>query len=522
MRDPFYFNEIPFFKTVFHCYSTEMDTLLWREAATAQDVDGFVRKAGPALLEGLDATFVALRRLSSASSSLVTLGVASRDAEHVRVDHRLALSPASYARVDAWLSTRVGASCPREIATGVPSFPDGPWVAHALVHGSTRGVLLFAPRDPARAADAASVAEPLAVVLANDEQKHTLRIEREAATAEKDAVLARMQVRDIGVAIIGADTGLRAVFDAVTQVAGTDAPVLILGETGSGKEVVARSIHEGSSRARGPVLRVNCGAIPPELVDSELFGHERGSFTGATALRRGWFERADGGTLFLDEVGDLPLHAQTRLLRVVQDGVFERVGGERPIRVDVRIVAATHRDLESMVAKGAFREDLFYRISVFVIRLPPLRERLSDLPALAAHFADRAGKRYGAGGLEVTPSDLALLSRYAWPGNIRELAAVIERAAVLGGGKRLELARALGSTLPRRPAAVHASATGREHTISSLDEALRVHIDRALQECGGRVEGAHGAARVLGVNPNTLRSKMRKLGISPRRHRGGG
>jgi transcriptional regulator with GAF, ATPase, and Fis domain len=270
------------------------------------------------------------------------------------------------------------------------------------------------------------------------------------------------------------------------------------------------------------VLRVNCGAIPPELVDSELFGHERGSFTGATALRRGWFERADGGTLFLDEVGDLPLHAQTRLLRVVQDGVFERVGGERPIRVDVRIVAATHRDLESMVAKGAFREDLFYRISVFVIRLPPLRERLSDLPALAAHFADRAGKRYGAGGLEVTPSDLALLSRYAWPGNIRELAAVIERAAVLGGGKRLELARALGSTLPRRPAAVHASATGREHTISSLDEALRVHIDRALQECGGRVEGAHGAARVLGVNPNTLRSKMRKLGISPRRHRGGG
>src|SRR6185295_5820666 len=168
------------------------------------------------------------------------------------------------------------------------------------------------------------------------------------------------------------------------------APVLILGETGSGKEVVARAIHERSACARGPVLRVNCGAIPPELVDSELFGHERGSFTGAAAQRHGWFERADGGTLFLDEIAELPLAAQVRFLRVLQDGVFERVGGTRALQVDVRVVAATHRDLAAMVRARQFREDLWYRINVFVIRLPPLRERRHDIAALAEHFADRA------------------------------------------------------------------------------------------------------------------------------------
>ncbi|HWU86942.1 MAG TPA: sigma-54 dependent transcriptional regulator, partial [Kofleriaceae bacterium] len=244
--------------------------------------------------------------------------------------------------------------------------------------------------------------------------------------------LTAFQPSDLSASIVGADSGLRNVMRQVEQVAPTGAPVLILGETGSGKEVAARAIHERSANVGGPILRVNCGAIPPELVDSELFGHERGSFTGAAQQRSGWFERADGGTLFLDEIAELPLAAQVRLLRVVQDGVFERVGGTRPLAVKVRLVAATHRDLGAMVRAGQFREDLWYRISVFVIRLPPLRERLDDIGALAEHFAELAARRYGVAALKVTPGDLALLRAYAWPGNVRELAAVIERAAILG------------------------------------------------------------------------------------------
>jgi len=240
-------------------------------------------------------------------------------------------------------------------------------------------------------------------------------------------------------AVIGADAGLREVMRHVDQVAPTDAPVLLLGETGSGKDVVARSIHKRSARAAGPILRVNCGAIAPELIDSELFGHERGSFTGAATQRRGWFERASGGTLFLDEIGELTLAAQVRLLRVLQDGTFERVGGGEELRADVRVIAATHRDLGAMVRAGRFREDLWYRINVYAIKLPPLRQRRADLPALAAHFAERAGLRLGTQQLAVRAEDLALLQAYDWPGNVRELAAVIDRAAILGGGVRLEI-----------------------------------------------------------------------------------
>jgi DNA-binding NtrC family response regulator len=303
-------------------------------------------------------------------------------------------------------------------------------------------------------------------------------------------------------AVIGAEAGLRDVMRQVEQVARTAAPVLIFGETGSGKEVVARAIHERSGRARGPVLRVNCGAISPELVDSELFGHERGSFTGAFAQRSGWFERAHGGTLFLDEIAELPLAAQVRLLRVVQDGVFERVGGTRPLKVDVRVVAATHRDLRAMAEHGTFRADLWYRLAVFTIRLPALRERHADIPALAAHFAELAARRLGARPLPLGPDDLARLRAYDWPGNVRELAAVIERAVVLGEGRRLDIARALGGS---------AAPTAEFPT---LDDAIRTHIMRALEKCRGRIDGPRGAARLLAVNANTLRSKMSKLGIS--------
>ena len=383
--------------------------------------------------------------------------------------------------------------------------------------------------------------EPFAAALENDSRLRELRSLREALEADKQALLTRLDRQDITDSIVGAETGLRMVMERAEQVAASDVPVLILGETGSGKEVIARAIHHRSRRAEGPILRVNCGAIPPELVDSELFGHERGSFTGADSTRKGWFERADGGTLFLDEIGDLPPAAQVRLLRVLQDGSFDRVGGHTPITVDVRLVAATNADLHALIAQGRFREDLWYRISVFPIHLPPLRQRPADIPAFAAHFAARAGKRLAGRALVPTDRDVALLLAYPWPGNVRELAAVIERAAILGNGRRLEIAQALGPAPPipsvvpptvfdQRATAETASAeaaaaetanvpAGEAAAGQSLDQAMIEHIERTLAATLGRVEGPFGAAKALGVNPHTLRSRMRKLGIDWTRFR---
>jgi len=254
-------------------------------------------------------------------------------------------------------------------------------------------------------------------------------------------------------------------------------------------------------------------------VGPELFGHERGSFTGAGALRRGWFERADGGTLFLDEIGELPLAVQVRLLRILQDGSFERVGGEKPMTVDVRIVAATNADLHAMVATGRFRQDLWYRISVFQIHLPPLRDRQADIPAFAAHFAARAGKRLGGHALVPTALDITLLQAYPWPGNVRELAAVIERAAILGNGRKLEIALALGTPSPgARQVTATAPVIGPEPmqsnlTAPTLKETTRQAIEAALMQTFARIEGPFGAARRLGINPHTLRSRMRSLDI---------
>src|SRR5512145_323501 len=244
--------------------------------------------------------------------------------------------------------------------------------------------------------------------------------------------------------LIGGDTGLAAVMARARMVSRSSAPVLLFGETGTGKEIIARAVHEHSTFRSGPFRRVNCGAIPSELIDSELFGHEQGAFTGAVARRKGWFEQADGGTLFLDEVGELALAAQVRLLRVVQEGEVVRVGGERPVRVDVRIVAATHRDLPAMVESQAFREDLYYRLSVFPIVIPPLRDRPTDIRAFAEYFAERAANRFGLRAVPVSDDDVRLLSEYRWPGNVREMAAVMDRAVLIGQGRSLDVAAALG------------------------------------------------------------------------------
>ncbi len=404
-----------------------------------------------------------------------------------------------------------------------------------LTHaGHPKGALVMtATGESEFNSDALAVAqlllEPLSIALENDHRFHELRLLREAAEADRRSLLSRLGRQDINEAVVGAETGLKLVMERVELVAKSDVPVLILGETGTGKEVVARGIHTRSKRHAGPFIRVNCGAIPTELIDSQLFGHEKGSFTGASDQRKGWFERAEGGTLFLDEIGELPLAAQVRLLRVLQDHQIERVGGQQPVHVDVRIVAATHRDLASMVKAATFREDLWYRINVFPILLPRLRERIEDIPALVRHFAQRAAHRFGLPPVDATSADLSMLMSYTWPGNIRELGAVIDRAAILGNGRTLAVAQSLGLTRPvqptvpdneptfyevvpeSRPQVVQATLDQIDAPIISLDSAMKQHIERALSATRGQIEGKSGAAALLGINPHTLRARMKKF-----------
>ncbi len=360
--------------------------------------------------------------------------------------------------------------------------------------------------------------EPFSIAWENDFRlKETVKL-REAAEADKKSLLVRLSRKEIGDTIIGANNGLKTVLERVELVARSDVPVLIFGETGTGKELISRAIHNKSDRSEGPFIRVNCGAIPSELIDAQLFGHERGAFTGAVETRKGWFERADGGTLFLDEVSEMPLDAQVRLLRILQDGWMERVGGKQSIKVDVRIVLATNRDLASMVAQGKFREDLWYRIATFPIFLPPLRDRFQDLKALSDHFAQRSAIRFGLPVLMPNEKDIKLLASYSWPGNIRELATVIDRAALLGNGRRLEITKALGWTdsyeQKHQLKDKHTFKNTDNHGIDSLDEIIKRHIEAALILSRGKIEGKNGAAYLLKINPHTLRGRMRKLGIN--------
>ncbi|MBN2702097.1 MAG: sigma-54-dependent Fis family transcriptional regulator [Methylothermaceae bacterium] len=303
--------------------------------------------------------------------------------------------------------------------------------------------------------------------------------------------------------LIGRSPALRRVMEQVRQVAPTDATVLILGETGTGKEVVARAIHALSCRREEALVKLNCAAIPRDLVESELFGHEKGAFTGAVARKLGRFELADKGTLFLDEIGDLPPDLQAKLLRVLQEGEFERVGGTETRRVDVRILAATNRDLAGLAREGGFRADLYYRLSVFPVRLPPLRERLEDLPLLVRHFARRYGEKYGRRFETVSARVMAALKSHPWPGNIRELEHVIERAVILSRGTELLLEEEFSRTdSPEQPP-----------RLETLEEAERAHILKVLKATGWRVSGRDGAAELLGLKRSTLESRMKKLGI---------
>jgi PAS domain S-box-containing protein len=319
--------------------------------------------------------------------------------------------------------------------------------------------------------------------------------------------------------IVGHSAAIQKVLDQVEQVAGTSATVLLLGETGTGKELLARAIHSISPRRARPMLMVNCAALPATLVESELFGREKGAFTGAFARQIGRFEQADGSTLFLDEIGELPLEVQVKLLRVLQHGQFERLGSTRTLSADVRIIAASNRDLETMVTEGRFREDLFYRLNVFPIRLPPLRERPEDIPSLVWAFLNEFGRTMGKTIDSIPHATMEALRRHSWPGNIRELRNVIERAVILAQGSVLHV------ELPSRSnATAIAPALSREVEEEetpaaelTLDEMQRRHILAVLQKTGWRVSGKNGAAAILGLKPTTLESKMAKLGIKRKR-----
>jgi transcriptional regulator with GAF, ATPase, and Fis domain len=513
-----------------------LEIALWREVSRHLRIEESAVNLLPVIRETLGAEGLLVRRFDPLGQRLETAALAGS------LEHAATVEPGSPAwdAVASWLASattlhRDAAGVAAELPGLVPVALRGDLLAVPLTaDGTAAGALVLhtpASFEPSRVALAAVLRGPFGVALANDRRLRELMALKEAAEADRQSLLLRLKRQDISDLIVGAEGGLRGVMQRVQLVARGATPVLILGETGTGKEVVARAIHQQSQRATGPFLRVNCGAIPHELIDSELFGHERGSFTGAVATRKGWFERADGGTLFLDEVGELSAAAQVRLLRILQDGSFQRVGGQQTLTVDVRVVAATNRDLHRMVSEGLFREDLWYRIAVFPVHLPALRERPEDIPTLARHFALRASERLGLASQLPDQADLALLSAYDWPGNVRELAAVLERAAILGDGRRLEVAAALGvgggrSAPTARPdrgqvpfglaAVAEVPSSAGPATLADLE---RGHIEETLSRTAGRVEGPFGAARVLGINPNTLRGRMRKLGIDARRFR---
>ncbi|MCG8564719.1 MAG: sigma-54-dependent Fis family transcriptional regulator [Desulfobacterales bacterium] len=353
------------------------------------------------------------------------------------------------------------------------------------------------------------VCKPFAVAMSNALQHQKTR-DLSRRLSEENVSLYKKLMHVPEADVVGAESGLRHVFSMVRNVAGVDSPVLLLGETGVGKDVVANAVHNLSPRTQAPLIKVNCGAIPPTLLDSELFGHEKGAFTGAHSQRRGFFERANTGTLFLDEIGELPPEAQVRLLRVLQHKEIERVGGSRPISVDVRIIAATNRDLLEMVEAGSFRQDLWFRLNVFPIEIPPLRDRREDIPGLAARFLASKSKElniYPVPGLSRGAMDR--LMAYDWPGNVRELENVVERSLILNPGRQLRF-----DTLVSPPASTGAGPTvPSPEEILPLDEMNARYIKRVLAHTNGRIEGPNGAAKLLDINPSTLRNRMVKLGI---------
>lgn len=343
-----------------------------------------------------------------------------------------------------------------------------------------------------------SVSGPFGIALSNSLAYLELKEQKQAVDDENRALRSLFEGNR---SIVGKDGGLRDVIEMVELVAPLGSPVLILGETGTGKELIANAIHNASPRRGNPFIKMNCGAIPENLADSELFGHEKGAFTGALQKHIGRFERANGGTLLLDEVGELPLDVQVKLLRVLQEHEFERVGGSKALRTDVRLICATNKSLPEMINQGKFREDLYYRINVFPITIPPLRQRTGDIPSLIEYLVEQKGKEMGISlQPEISSRDMDMLMHYSWPGNVRELQNIVERALIMRKGNRL----CFENLLPFRQSQDEITLNGSMANI----------IRNALEKTNGKISGPNGAAALLDINPSTLRSRMKKLGMS--------
>lgn len=345
------------------------------------------------------------------------------------------------------------------------------------------------------------------IALAIDNARSHEEIEKLKNRLEKENIYLREEIKNEYnfEEIIGESRAIKKALGQVEKVAKTDSTVLIRGETGTGKELVARAIHNLSARKHRPLIKVNCPAIPPGLTESELFGHEKGAFTSALSKKIGKFELADGGTIFLDEIGDLPPEAQAKLLRVLQEKEFERVGGNKTYKIDVRVIAATNRDLEAMVKEGKFRSDFFYRLNVFPLILPPIRERREDIPLLTGYFIRKYVSKLGKEIKSISREAIEILKGYSWPGNIRELENVIERAMVLSTGGTLEInENFIGTSL---------DIPSKDDTPLILEDVEREHIIKILNHTGWCIHGDKGAAKILGLNPSTLRTRMDKLGI---------
>jgi transcriptional regulator with GAF, ATPase, and Fis domain len=358
--------------------------------------------------------------------------------------------------------------------------------------------------------------EPMSIAMSNA-MKHQEVLRFKQMLADDNRYLLDELRLVSGDEIIGADFGLSMVMKMAEQVAPLDSAVLLLGETGTGKELIASAIHGSSPRKEGPFIKVNCGAIPETLIDSELFGHEKGAFTGAIGQKRGRFERADKGTIFLDEIGELPPQAQVRLLHVLQRKEIERIGGTRSIPVDIRIISATHRNLQEMVGLGQFREDLWFRLNVFPIMLPPLRQRKGDIPSLVHHFIHRKSIELKLKEKPKLAADaIDRLIAHDWPGNVRELENTIERALIQHrAGNPLSFEALVPLLNPGRNAQDQSRTVSvRDEPFASLDEMSTRHIRQALEKAGGKIYGPGGAAEILSINPSTLRKRMNKLGIS--------
>ena len=349
--------------------------------------------------------------------------------------------------------------------------------------------------------------EPFAIAMSNA-LRHRELIKLKDRLIDENRYLHQELIQLSGDEIIGA--GLKDVMEMVRRVAPTDSPVLLLGETGVGKELIANTIQQLSSRKDGPFIKVNCGAIPDTLMDTELFGHEKGAFTGAIVRKRGRFERANGGTIFLDEIGELPPQAQVRLLRVLQYKEIERVGGTSFIPVDIRVIASTHRILDEMIGAGLFREDLFFRLNVYPILIPPLRNRMEDIPALTRYLVEKKAKELKIPiPPKLAPGTIEGLIDYHWPGNVRELENLVERALIQNRDGLLTFE----NTLPDHNPITSPGLSVESKEVTPLDDAMSVHIQRALKTANGKVQGLGGAAEILGIHPNTLRKRMKKLGI---------